>query len=146
MAVIHRIFLVLAVLWTTFTILSLTGITAMIATDPAFPLGLGWIQTRGLTGLWITLPSIILGVAGLILLKLNRLIGARLLFLYSGFWTLTLFLGVCAELPTIARHPIIYCTTGTCTPWIVTAGITVAFALSSIWYARQAYPHRLVDA
>jgi len=146
MALRRRFFLVLATLWTAFTVLSLALITIMISTEPGFPLGLGLIQTRGLTGLWVTLPGIVLGAAGLILLKVSRPVGARLLVLYSGFWTATLLPGVCAEIPTVVRHPIAYCTTGTCTPWIITAGITVAFALSSVWYARQSFPRELTAA
>jgi hypothetical protein len=136
----NRFFLPLAVLWTSFTVVSLGVITAMIVREPAFPLGFGWIRTRGLAGLWITLPSALLGIAGLILLKTRRTLGSRLLLCYSALWTLTLLPGMLAELPTIVRHPLAYCANGTCTPWVITVGITVAFALSAFWYARQAYP------
>jgi len=139
MSLRNRIFLALAVLWSSFTVVFLGVITAMIATEPAFPLGLGWIRTRGLAGLWVTIPSGLLGVAGLILLKMRREIGFRLLLAYSGFWTLALLPGMLAELPTIVRHPIAYCADGTCTPWVITVSITIAFTLCSFWYARQAY-------
>ena len=140
MSMRDRVFLALAVLWTSFTGISLGVITAMIVKEPAFPLGLGWIRTRGLTGLSITVPSILLGITGLILLKARSAIGARLLLFYSAVWTLILLPGMLAELPTIVRHPLAYCATGTCTPWVITGSITVAFALSAFWYARQAYP------
>jgi hypothetical protein len=55
-------------------------------------------------------------------------------------WTLMLLPGMLAELPTIVRHPLAYCANGTCTPWVITVSITVAFALSAFWYARQTYP------
>jgi hypothetical protein len=135
-----RFFVVLAVLWTIFTVVSLGVITAMMFREPAFPLGLGWIRTRGLAGLWVTVPSILLGVAGLILLTSRRRVGFRLLLCYSALWTLTLVPGMLSELPTIVRHPLAYCANGTCTPWVVKVAITVAFALSAFWYARQAYP------
>ena len=61
-----RGFLALAVLWTIFTVGLFGVITAMIVREPAFPLGLGWIRTHGLAGLWITVPSALLGIAGLV--------------------------------------------------------------------------------
>lgn len=135
----ERVFLALASLWTTFTVISLGVITALIVREPAFPLGLGWIRTRGLFGLLITIPSALVGIAGLILLRINRTTGSRLLLLYSAFWTSTLFPAMIAELPTIVRHPLAYCTSGTCTPWVITVSITVAFALSMFWFARHAF-------
>jgi hypothetical protein len=140
MSVRARVFLALNVLWTTFTVVSLGVITAIILREPAFPLGFGWIRTRGLAGLWITVPGALLGIAGLILLKARRTTGTRLLLFYSALWTLTLLPGMLAELPTIVRHPLAYCADGTCTPWVITVSITVAFAMSAIGYARQAYP------
>jgi hypothetical protein len=140
MSLRERVFLALAVLWTTFTVVFQGVITVMIVKEPAFPLGFGWIRTRGLAGLWITVPSILLGIAGLILLQTRRTTGSRVLLFYSALWTLTLLPGMLAELPTIVRHPLAYCANGTCTPWVITVGITVGFALSAFWYARQAYP------
>jgi len=134
-----RVLLTLAVLWTIFTVGSLGVITAMIVTQPAFPLGLGWIRTNGLAGLWVTVPSALLGIAGLILLKTRRTTGFCLLLFYSGLFTLTLVPAMLKELPTIVRHPLAYCADGKCTPWVITAAITVAFTLSTLWYARQAY-------
>jgi hypothetical protein len=139
MSVKDRFFLALAVLWTAFTVVTLGVITAMIVTEPAFPLGLGVIRTRGLAGLWITVPSILLGIVGLLLLAKRRTIAARFLLLYSVVWTITLVPGMLSELPTIVRHPLAYCANGTCMPWVIKVGITLAFFLSSVWYARQAY-------
>jgi hypothetical protein len=135
-----RFLLALAVLWTIFTVISLGVITVMIVKQPAFPLGLGSIRTSGLAGLWITLPSILLAIVGLVLLTTRPRIGSRVLFLYSGLWTLTLVPGVVAMLPTIVRHPLAYCADGRCTPWVITVSITIAFALATAWYAHQAYP------
>jgi len=134
-----RFFLALALLWTIFTVVTLGVITTLIVREPAFPLGFGWIRTRGLAGLWITAPSVLLGIAGLILLKTRRIIGSYLLLAYSGIWTLILLPGMLAQLPTIVRHPIAYCANGTCTPWVITVSTTIAFALSALFYARQAY-------
>jgi len=138
MSLTDRILLGLTILWTIFTVASLGVITAMIITQPAFPLGLGWIRTRGLTGLWITVPSALLAIAGLILLKTRRTAGFRLLLFYSAVWTLMLAPAMLRELPTIVRHPLAYCADGKCTPWVITMAITVAFTLSTLWYARQA--------
>jgi len=135
-----RVFLAFSILWTSFTVVSLGVITVMILREPAFPLGLGWIRTRGLAGLWITVPSALLGAAGLVLLKLRRPTGSRLLLLYSVLWALILLPGMLAEVPTIVRHPLAYCADGTCTPWVVAVAITAAFAMAAFVYARQAYP------
>ncbi len=140
MSLRDRICFVLAVLWTTFTVVSLGVITAMIVREPAFPLGLGWIRTRGLAGLCITVPSALLGIAGLVLLTARRTLGSHLLLFYSALWTLLLLPGMLAELPTIVRHPLAYCADGKCTPWVITVSITIAFTLSALWYARRAYP------
>ena len=139
MSIRDRFLLAFAVLWTIFTVVWLGVITAMIVREPAFQLGLGLIRTRGLAGLWVTVPSILLGIAGLILLKTRRTIGTRLLLFYSVVWTLTLVPGMLSELPAIVRHPLAYCASGTCTPWVIKVSITVAFALSAFWYARRAY-------
>jgi hypothetical protein len=140
MSVRGRVFLVLNVLWTSFTVVSLAVITVIILREPAFPLGCGWVRTRGLAGLWITVPSALLGIAGLILLKVRRTTGSHLLLFYSALWTLTLLPGMLAELPMIVRHPLAYCADGTCTPWVITVSITAAFAISAFGYACQAYP------
>lgn len=135
MSLKNRVFLALASLWTIFTVVSLGVITALIVREAAFPLGLGWIRTRGLSGLWITIPSALVAIAGLVLLRTNRTTGSRLLTLYCSFWSLILLPGMLAELPTIVRHPLAYCSDGTCTPWVITASITIAFTLSAFWYA-----------
>ncbi len=139
MSLTDRVLLTLAVLWTIFTVVSLGVITTMILTEPAFPLGLGWIRTSGLAGLWITVPSALLGIAGLLLLKTRRTTGFCLLLLYSGLFAVTLLPAMLKELPTIVRHPLAYCADGKCTPWVITVSITIAFTLSTLWYARQAY-------
>ena len=136
----ERILLALNLLWTSFTVVSLCVITVFILRQPAFPLGFGWVRTRGLAGLWITIPSALLGIFGLVLLKVRPSAGSRLLLLYSVLWALTLLPGMLSELPTIVRHPLAYCADGTCTPWVITVSVTVAFALSAFTYARQAYP------
>ncbi|MGA2980696.1 MAG: hypothetical protein ABSD76_13990 [Terriglobales bacterium] len=139
MSLTDRALLALAVLWTIFTVVSLGVITALIVTESGVPLGLGWIRTNGLAGLWITVPSALLGIAGLTLLNTRRTTGFRLLLCYSGLFTVTLVPAVLRELPTIVRHPLAYCADGKCTPWVITVSITVAFTLSTLWYARQAY-------
>ncbi len=132
--------LALAVLWTAFTVVSLGVISGMIMSEPAFPLGLGWIRTRGMAGLWITVPSALVGIAGLVLLKVQPAKGSQLLLFYSALWSVLLLPGMLAELPTIVRHPLAYCSNGTCTPWVITVSIVMAFVLSSVLYARHAFP------
>jgi len=141
MSLRDRVLLALAVLWTVFTVVALGVITAMILREPAFPLGLGWIRTSGPVGLWITVPSILLGIVGLALLMTRPTTGSRVLLLYSGVWSLMLVPGVLATLPTIVRHPLAYCADGRCTPWVITVSITIAFTLSTFWYAHQSYLH-----
>ncbi len=135
MPTMGRILLALNLLWTSFTVVALGFITAMILRDPAFPLGLGWIRTRGPAGLWITLPLLSLALGGLVLQAVRHPLGIRLLLGYSALWTVILVPAVAAELPTIVRHPLAYCANGTCTPWVVTVGITVLFGWSTIDYA-----------
>jgi hypothetical protein len=139
MPVRDRLFLALAALWTIFTVVWLGVITALILREPAFSLGLGLIRTNGLAGLWVTVPSVLLGIAGLVLLMTRRTIGTRLLLFYSIAWSIILVPGMISELPAIVRHPLAYCTSRTCTPWVIKVAITGAFALSAFWYARQAY-------
>ncbi len=139
MSIKDRFFLAFAALWATFTVVALVVITTLILKEPGFSLGLGLIRTHGLAGLWVTVPSIVLGITGLILLTMRRAIGTRLLLIYSVIWTLTLVPGMLSELPAIVRHPLAYCTSRTCIPWVIKVAITVAFVLSALWYARQAY-------
>jgi len=136
---VRRVFLVINLLWTSFTVVLLGVISAMIILEPGFPLGLGWIHTRGLAGLWITIPSALLALAGLVLLQTGRNAGAWLLLIYSSLWSLMLVPAMLRELPTIVRHPIAHCANGTCTPWVITASITLAFVLSAVGYARWVY-------
>ncbi len=138
MSTMSRILFALNLLWTSFTVVVLGFITAMILRDPSFPLGLGWMRTRGLAGLWLTVPALLLAVVGLVFLKFRTAVGIRLLLGYSALWTLMLLPGMLAELPTIIRHPLAYCADGTCTPWVITVGITIVFALSTLGYAGRA--------
>jgi uncharacterized membrane protein len=74
----------LVLLWTAFTVVFLGVISVLIVREPNFPLGITFVDTRGLAGLWITVPSFLLGLFGLLLLLFRRATGAKWLLLYSA--------------------------------------------------------------
>ena len=76
----------LAVSWCLLTALLLLGISVGILTQPGFPLGLGWIRTTGLAGLWVTLLPGVVALAGVVLLRRRRRLAGGLLVTYSAFW------------------------------------------------------------
>jgi hypothetical protein len=81
----------LVTFWTIASSLPLLAIALGILTQPGFPLGLGIIRIRGLTGLWATLVPAVVGVAGVVLLhRRSRRVGAALILSYSGFWSVLL--------------------------------------------------------
>jgi hypothetical protein len=129
----------LVLLWTTFTVVFLAVISVLILREPDFPLGITFVETRGLAGLWITVPSFLIGVAGLLLLLFRRPIGAKWLILYSGFWAASTLYGATEKLRTVIHQPLAVCLTGMCATLPVTLGILVAFVLCVFWYWRQAF-------
>jgi hypothetical protein len=128
------------VLWTIFTVVFFAVVSVLILRQPGFPLGLGLIQTHGLSGLWVTAPSFLAGMAGLLLFPARPSAGTKLLTLYSGFWTLTLFIGVLKALPDVIRQPLALCTRGTCATLPVAIAVVAAFALCFAWYSRHSHP------
>ncbi len=76
--------------WIVLTALPLLGITAGILAEPGFPLGLGIIRTRGLTGLWFSLLPAVVGLAGVVLLGRPGRAGPALTLAYSAFWVVVL--------------------------------------------------------
>ncbi|HTV81893.1 MAG TPA: hypothetical protein VME18_04535 [Acidobacteriaceae bacterium] len=124
-------------LWTIFTAVTLAVLSVLILRVPHFPLGVTFVSTRGLAGLWITLPGVVLGVAGLFLTLFHRVSGARCLLLFSAFWTASFAYGVFQEFPTVIRQPLHVCATGTCATFPVTVAILVAFALCAVWFGRK---------
>jgi len=135
-----RLLWVAVLLWTIFTLVTAVVISIRILGDRDFPLGLGWIQTRGWAGLWFTVPSALLAVAGLILLWPRRTLGAKLLVAYTGFWGLSVFIGLAQSLPAIIRHPIAFCSSGTCATLPVAIALTAAFLVSAAWYGQFVFP------
>jgi hypothetical protein len=125
-----------ALLWTIFTLVTSVVISIKILGDREFPLGLGLIHTRGWAGLWVTVPSALLAVAGLILLWARRTTGAKLLVAYSALWGFSLFVGLAQALPAIIRHPLAFCSSGTCATLPVAMTLTAAFVVSAAWYWR----------
>ncbi len=130
----------LVLLWTIFTVVSFAVISIQILRIPSFPLGITFVQTRGLPGLWITVPSFLLGVAGLTLLMFRRATGAKWLLAYSAFWTASALLGAVEKLRTVIHQPLAVCLTGMCATLPVTLAILAAFLLCVFWYWRQAFP------
>lgn len=133
----RHLFSAIVLLWTIFTVVTFVVISVLIVREPGFPLGLGWVQTRGLAGLWTTLPSALVGIAGLVLLWLRPAVGKRLLLAYSGFWAFTSVVGLVRTLPTMIRHPLVICANGTCDNLPFALGVAAAFSLSAFWCWRQ---------
>ena len=140
MRILYRAWLAVVLLWTLFTVGTFAIISVLILRTPEFPLGITFVQTHGLAGLWITVPSFLLGVAGLFLLALRRTSGAKWLFVYSAFWTLSALFGVVEKMRTVIRQPLAVCLTGMCVTLPVTLGILAAFGLCALWYLRASYP------
>ncbi|HTV82222.1 MAG TPA: hypothetical protein VME18_06195 [Acidobacteriaceae bacterium] len=126
-------------LWTVFTVVTLAVISVLILRVPHFPLGITFVSTRGIAGLWITVPAFLSGIAGLILMLFRRISGARCLLLYSAFWTASTSYGVFENLYTVVRQPLHVCLTGTCATLPVTLAILVAFVLSLVWFWRKSF-------
>jgi hypothetical protein len=90
--------------------------------------------------LWITVPSFLLGAGGLVLLLMRRANGAKLLFVYSAFWAVSMFFAVVEKTRTVIHEPLHVCLTRTCATFPVTLALLAAFVLSFFWYWRQAWP------
>ena len=80
----------LAQWWIVASAVPLLVIAIGVLTQPDFPLGLGFIRTRGLAGLWATLFPAVVGVGGVLLLRWSDRVGAGLILVYSAFWSLLL--------------------------------------------------------
>jgi hypothetical protein len=127
--------------WIVVTALPLLGITLGILTEPGFPLGLGFIRTRGLTGLWVSLVPAVVGVTGVVLLRWSRRVGASLIFAYSAFWVVVL----AGMLPVVWKAGSSFCLRGlgVCitAAWLgalVVLGLLAAFLVVSTWSWRRA--------
>lgn len=126
-------------LWTIFTVVTFAVISVLILRTPHFPLGITFVSTQGIAGLWITVPAFVLGMAGLILMLLHRIGGARCLLLYSAFWTASTLYGVFGRLYTVIRQPLHVCLTGTCATLPATFAILAACVLCVIWFWRTSF-------
>jgi hypothetical protein len=118
----------LAVSWCLLTALLLLGITVGILTQAGFPLGLGWIRTTGLAGLWVTLVPADVAFAGILLLGRRRRVAGGLLVTYSAFWAAV----VASGLPLVwyAKSSLCLNSLGVCitSPWLGRAAATVLLA------------------
>jgi hypothetical protein len=127
-------------LWTIFTVVFQAVISVLILREPNFPLGITFIDTRGLAGLWIALPGFFLGITGLLLMLFRRTSGARWLLLYSAFWAASTFYGAVKMLPTVIHQSLAVCLSGTCATFPVTLAILVAFSLCVLWFWQKSFP------
>ncbi len=76
--------------WVVVTAIPLLAMVVHILTRPDFPIGLGFIRTRGLMGLWVTLLPAVVALGGVVTLGLRRRMGAAMLLAYSVFWSVLL--------------------------------------------------------
>jgi len=131
--------LALVLLWTLLTAIWLTVIAVLIFRQPDFPLNLGLIRTTGRIGLLVTLLPALCGLGGMCLLFIRRELGAKLLVIYSAFWTGALL----GSLPLIWNASHAFCIHNFCitTPWVGRLALFVLmtpFLLTAVWSLRQA--------
>jgi hypothetical protein len=126
----------LVIMWILLSAVPLLGIALGILTEPNFPLGLGIIRTRGLTGLWVTFLPAVVGVAGVVLLRWPGRGGAALVLAYSSFWAVLLG----GMLPVVWNAESSFCLRGlgVCitAAWLgrlTVLGLLTAFLLASTW-------------
>lgn len=127
------------VLWLGFTTALFGIISVLIYTTQNFPLGLGWLQTHGRNGLLVTIPNFLLGITGIVLLFLNRRAGARLVLVYSVFWVANFTWAVFSILPTIIRHPLAVCSSGTCDSLPVALTVIAGVAICGLWSSLETF-------
>lgn len=89
---LERISTTLVLLWIVPGLSVLYILAGMILGKPDFHLGLGLIDTTGMTGLFFTAIPALVGTAAVLLLFRMRALGAKLLTVYCVFWFLN-FLG-----------------------------------------------------
>ena len=91
---LERISTAFVLLWVVPGILVLYVMAGMILGKPSYHLGLGMIQTIGLTGLSFTLFPALWGTAAVLLLFRKPALGATLLTVYCSFWFVIFFGGL----------------------------------------------------
>lgn len=135
----HVIAKLLSLLWIAGTAMLLLGLSVLIVKQRDFPLNFGLVRARGLDGLWATLLPGLVGLAGAVLVRSKRTMGAGLVALYSGYWTILLASGI----PVVWNAKSSFCLNalGICitVPWIgraVVLGLVSAFALTGVWACR----------
>ncbi len=130
----------LVIVWSVLSALPLLGITLGILTQPDFPLGLGMIRTRGLTGLLVSLVPAVVGLGGALLLRWSSRVGAGLLLVYSAFWSVLL----AGMLPVVWNADSSFCLRGlgVCitAAWLgrlAVLGLLTPFLLTCVWSWRS---------
>jgi hypothetical protein len=129
----------LALLWSVVTIGFLLFVSILIVGNSRFSLNLGLIKTTGRVGLWATLLPGLIGLFAVALVLTGSRLGARVLGLYSLFWSGVFLVG----LPSIWNAKRTFCTRTFCitTPWIsrlMVLLLITPFALVAIWTHRFA--------
>lgn len=127
---------VLALVWVAGSAMFLLGLSVPIIKQPNFHLNFGLVRTNGPEGLWATLLPGVVGLAGVLLVRTHRSLGAGLLLVYSAYWTVLLASGI----PVVWNAKSSFCLNGlgVCItiPWVGRAtvtGLVAAFALTSLW-------------
>ena len=130
----------LSLFWIAGTVMFLLGLSVLIVKQQNFPLNFGLVSTRGLTGLWATLLPGIAGLAGAVLVRAQKTLGAGLVLAYSAYWTILLASGI----PVVWNAKSSFCLNGlgVCItiPWLGRAaviGLVAAFAFVGLWSYRM---------
>lgn len=139
MQVASRLLRYFTVLWLMCIIVLFAVISVLIGKTPDFPLGLGWFHTHGIAGLLVTIPSSLLAATGLGLLFVKRRLGASIVLVYSLFWAANFLWAVFSILPTIIRHPVVVCSSGTCDSLPVAIIVITGFALCAFSSGIQSF-------
>jgi len=126
--------------WTLVSALPLLAIAVGILSRPDFPLGLGFIRTRGLAGLWCSLLPAVVGIAGVVLLRSWPRVGAGLILGYAAFWCVVL----AGLLPVVWNTESSFCLRGLglciTAAWLgaaVILGLLALFMLVVVWSWRS---------
>jgi hypothetical protein len=131
-----RTLTVLVYSWMIPSVLFLLFVSVLIVRQPGFPLVLGLVETKGLTGLWATMLPGVAGLAALILLLRHRPVGGKLLVLYCLFWLVSLG-GEC--LVDWAKRQMTF--SGWLSDDALVFVLLAPFLLSALWAWRRAFPH-----
>lgn len=131
--------LILVLLWTTPSVCLILWASVAMLREPDWPFGLGFIQTTGPNGLWVTVPLGLCGLLGLVLLFRRRKLGAGLLLVYCLFWVVTLFGGFLKDWHVVQTEgPLNASIVNDLYATLIIAGIILGFTLVGLWSWHEA--------